>query len=423
MNRSKDKTNDSPRGNAPLLALLVIGCALTLGIAAFFKPASRTGSEESAESTVAKTERASTSVDSSSPEIVESNSSTPNFDASREQKARFEARAQANKRKEEQEAQQLYWSDLLQRHADGDKEAFNEFLSSVTQANSLTALKALKGVKLSRADQSRFYEKLGKLGGQGMMDQLMQLSDRNAALAMKGWAQMDSSAASAWLRQLDVYGDQGIQDYLAAANLDEHGFLDTLSEGMLESLKTSTDANDPAAFAAFEEKAIELVEFMMNEDPLKGEAMMRELTEELVKNHDPESLAQWFNQIEDPNVQSAAIQRIIETGAFSANPFEALEVAMSLESQKSRGTAISAAFGQLGSGAGGIALDLVVEHLTGMPSGIDRDFAINGFAHGLVGSAPDVALEWAASISDEQFKETVLRNVQRRISENELAGN
>ena len=58
----------------------------------------------------------------------------------------------------------------------------------------------------------------------------------------------------------------------------------------------------------------------------------------------------------------------------------------------------------------------IADQLNAMPAGRDKDFAINGYAHGLVGSAPENALEWAGSIADNGFRETVFENVKRRIN-------
>jgi len=50
-----------------------------------------------------------------------------------------------------------------------------------------------------------------------------------------------------------------------------------------------------------------------------------------------------------------------------------------------------------------------------MQDGIERDFALNGFAHGLVHSDPKAALQWANSISNENFRKVVTKNISKRI--------
>ena len=50
-----------------------------------------------------------------------------------------------------------------------------------------------------------------------------------------------------------------------------------------------------------------------------------------------------------------------------------------------------------------------------MNKGADRDFALNGFAHGLVHQDPEAALEWAREISNEGFRKVVVENISRRI--------
>ena len=332
--------------------------------------------------------------------------------------ARFDARARAKQRdalrelndaKSRLNTDRRQWADLLKRHAAGDKEAFDALLDSITTENALEVWELAKGSRISRADKGRLYEALGMAGGGELFRHLIGSADRDAALAVKGWSQIDPAGAFDWFRQLDVNKNPEMQQYLAAASLDEHAFLDGVSDGLLDSLESQDSG------AAFAEAATQLVESLMGEDPMKGEAMMREVTERFVDLYDSSALTEWFNQIDDPNVQSAAIQRIIETGAFKDNPFQAVEVAMSLDNSKSRQTALSAAFGQLGGGAGGVDPNSVAAQLNQMPPGRDRDFAINGFAHGLVGKSPESALQWADSISDDGFRQTVTRNLNRRI--------
>ncbi len=317
--------------------------------------------------------------------------------------ARFDARARAKQRdalrelndaKSRLNTDRRQWADLLKRHAAGDKEAFAVLLDSITTGNALDIWELARGSKLSREDKGRLYEGLGMAGGGNLFHQLIGAADRDAALAVKGWSQIDPAGAFDWFRQLDVNKNPEMQQYLAAANLNEHGFLDTVSDGLLDSLQTAPDSPDPqTSSAAFAEAATQLVESLMREDPMKGEAMMREVTERFAELYDSSALTDWFNQIDDPNVQSAAIQRIIETGAFKDDPFEAVDVALSLDNSKSRQTALSAAFGQLGGGAGGVDPNSVAAQLNQMPPGRDRDFAINGFAHGLVGESPQSALQ------------------------------
>ena len=332
--------------------------------------------------------------------------------------ARFDARARAKQRdalrelndaKSRLNTDRRQWADLLKRHAAGDKEAFDALLDSITTENALEVWELAKGSRISRADKGRLYEALGMAGGGELFRHLIGSADRDAALAVKGWSQIDPAGAFDWFRQLDVNKNPEMQQYLAAASLDEHAFLDGVSDGLLDSLESQDSG------AAFAEAATQLVESLMGEYPMKGEAMMREVTERFVDLYDSSALTEWFNQIDDPNVQSAAIQRIIETGAFKDNPFQAVEVAMSLDNSKSRQTALSAAFGQLGGGAGGVDPNSVAAQLNQMPPGRDRDFAINGFAHGLVGKSPESALQWADSISDDGFRQTVTRNLNRRI--------
>jgi len=50
-----------------------------------------------------------------------------------------------------------------------------------------------------------------------------------------------------------------------------------------------------------------------------------------------------------------------------------------------------------------------------MDKGHDRDFALNGFAHGLVHKDPEGAMAWANEISNENFRKVVKKNISKRI--------
>ena len=132
-------------------------------------------------------------------------------------------------------------------------------------------------------------------------------------------------------------------------------------------------------------------------------------------------LPDWINDL-DPVTKGIAIQTLIEKGEFDAAPFQAVDMALAVPEPQARGPAVSAAFGKLGGGVGGIEITDAVNRLNAMPHGRDRDFAINGLAHGLVGRDPEGALKWANSISQEGFRKVVVQNVSRRIEARSRSG-
>jgi len=105
----------------------------------------------------------------------------------------------------------------------------------------------------------------------------------------------------------------------------------------------------------------------------------------------------------------------IRSGKFDSAPFEAVDLALKVNNPRTRGAALSAAFARLGAGRGEVELDAVVKRLDSLTVVRDKDFAINGLAHGLVSKDPEAALKWANSISEEGFRKTVVENVTRRI--------
>ncbi len=128
------------------------------------------------------------------------------------------------------------------------------------------------------------------------------------------------------------------------------------------------------------------------------------------------TLPDWINKIEDPLEKGKAIAKYIEGGGFDKSPLDTVKMALSQSDPQARGTVMSAAFGRLGSGVGNTQVNVAVDRLNSLEKGRDRDFAINGLAHGLVGRDPQGALKWANSVSDEGFRKVVVENVTRRIN-------
>ena len=107
--------------------------------------------------------------------------------------------------------------------------------------------------------------------------------------------------------------------------------------------------------------------------------------------------------------------KLIQSGKFDSAPFDAVDFALKVKNLEGRRSALSAAFGRLGGGVGGVKIEVVEKRINSIGSSQNKDYAINGFAHGLVAKDPERALKWANSIKDEGFRKIVVRNVSRRI--------
>lgn len=107
--------------------------------------------------------------------------------------------------------------------------------------------------------------------------------------------------------------------------------------------------------------------------------------------------------------------KLIQSGKFDSAPFDAVDFALKVKNLEGRRSALSAAFGRLGGGVGGMKIEVVEKRINSIGSSQNKDYAINGFAHGLVAKDPERALKWANSIKDEGFRKIVVRNVSRRI--------
>ena len=104
------------------------------------------------------------------------------------------------------------------------------------------------------------------------------------------------------------------------------------------------------------------------------------------------------------------IAKLIQIGKFDKSPFDALDLTLTQTNPKVRGSALSAAFGRLAAGVGGVELDAVVERLESLVNARDRNFAINGLA---TDWSPRiiVRIEMGNSTSNERLRRTVVENV------------
>jgi hypothetical protein len=299
-----------------------------------------------------------------------------------------------------------------------EEEALNEFLAQLTLENWRQArtelISAYKDGTISENPyvENKFWGKVGEIGGKKLADELLSNSDPAFSKILKGWGEKNPQEVFDYISELDLK-DPKIQKYLDKTNTREFPFMDQLSSGLIDGLlhadssKTITDAHA--------DQISEAIDFFKESDPYKADSLMREFSKRVVKNKDPEVLKEWISNHEEPRMQAAAAGKVIESGTFDKDPLAAAEFAWSLEKDQPRRTALSAAYAKLASGVSGHDPSLTAVLLNEMGKGADRDFALNGFAHGLVHKDPDVALEWANEISDEGFRKVVTKNISRRI--------
>ena len=299
-----------------------------------------------------------------------------------------------------------------------EEEALDQFLAEVTPENWRQArtelLSAYKDGTITQKPfaENKFWEKVGEVGGKKVADELLNDSDPAYTKVLDGWGKADPQSLFDYFSKLDLK-DPKIQNYLEQTNNRELPFIDQFSsslvDGLLDAKNVEKIDNDQLNHMS------EVVDYFVENDPLKGESLMREFTERVIKNRDLEGLKKWVSEYEEPELQAATAQRVIESGAFDEEPLEAVKFANSLTSDKAKRSGISSAYARLASGVNGHNPNLTAQELNTMQDGVERDFALNGFAHGLVHSDPKAALQWANSISNENFRKVVTNNISKRI--------
>ena len=292
-----------------------------------------------------------------------------------------------------------------------------EFLDSLTIDNWKEARDALalayeeKNLPQTKNFQDRFWTRVGEVGGQAVAEELLKEGDPAFAKILKGWAKRTPQEMFDYYADLNLKSPD-VQNYLQKTNSREIPLMDQFSSGMIDEVLRNSDGRIGNTQL---DSANDLIDHFLAKDKWKAESLMREFTERVIKGRDKETLKQWVSGYKEPELQAGTAQRVIESGIFDKNPLEAVEFANSLDSTKAKRSALSSAYARLAGGVNGHDPNITASELNAMEDGWQRDFALNGFAHGLVRKDPEAAIQWASSISNEGFRKVVTKNITKRI--------
>ena len=293
-----------------------------------------------------------------------------------------------------------------------------EFLNSLTASNWKEARDALalayEQEKLPQAKnfQDRFWTRVGEVGGQAVAEELLRAGDPAFAKILKGWAKRTPQQMFDYYADLNLKSPE-VQNYLQKTSSREIPLMDQFSSGMIDEVLRNSEGRIGNTQL---DSANDLIDHFLEKDKGKAESLMREFTERVIKGRDKDTLKQWVSGYKEPELQAGTAQRVIESGVFDENPLEAVEFANSLESTKAKRSALSSAYARLAGGVNGHDPNITATELNEMKDGPERDFALNGFAHGLVRKDPEAAIQWASSISNEGFRKVVTKNITKRIN-------
>ncbi|MEK9784293.1 MAG: hypothetical protein VW312_06575, partial [Opitutales bacterium] len=268
-----------------------------------------------------------------------------------------------------------------------------EFLDSLTIDNWKEARDALalayeeKKLPQAKNFQDRFWTRVGEVGGQTVAEELLRAGDPAFAKILKGWAKRTPQEMFDYYADLNLKSPE-VQNYLQKTNSREIPLMDQFSSGMIDEVLRNSDGRIGNTQL---DSANDLIDHFLAKDKWKAESLMREFTERVIKGRDKETLKQWVSGYKEPELQAGTAQRVIESGIFDKNPLEAVEFANSLDSTKAKRSALSSAYARLAGGVNGHDPNITASELNAMEDGWQRDFALNGFAHGLVRKDPEAA--------------------------------
>ncbi len=309
------------------------------------------------------------------------------------------------------------WKKELNIYLMGDQSP-NEFLNSLNIDNWKEARDALAraydegDLPKAKNFQERFWASVGEIGGQAVAEELLKDGDPAFVKILKGWAKRTPQEMFDYYADLNLKSPE-VQNYLQKTNSREIPLMDQFSSGMLDQVLGNSDGKIGNVQLG---SANELIDHFLEKDKEKAESLMREFTERVIQGRDKNTLKKWVSGYKEPELQAGTAQRVIESGIFDKNPLEAVEFANSLDSIKAKRSALSSAYARLAGGVNGHDPNITATELNAMEDGWQRDFALNGFAHGLVRKDPDAAIQWASSISNEGFRKVVTKNITKRIN-------
>ena len=293
-----------------------------------------------------------------------------------------------------------------------------EFLNSLTASNWKEARDQLalayeeKSLPSNKNFQDRFWMKVGEIGGEEVAKELLKDGDPAFSKILKGWAKASPQEMFDYYADLDLRSPE-VQNYLDKTNSREIPLMDQFSSGMIDQILRSSEGKIEQPQV---QSANDLIDHFLSKDKKKAGSLMREFTERVIRGRGKDTLKQWVAGYKEPELQAGTAQRVIESGVFDKHPLEAVEFANSLDSTKAKRSALSSAYARLAGGVNGHDPNITATELNAMEDGWQRDFALNGFAHGLVRRDPDAAIQWANSISNEGFRKVVTNNITKRIN-------
>jgi hypothetical protein len=335
-----------------------------------------------------------------------------------QQRDEEEELAQEQAQEDEAEKEEAARDEEKQNLNEEQQATFNHFLSQLTRENWREAraelLSTYKNGLLprNRFVENQFWSRVGEIGGKDLANELLSKSDPAFSKILEGWGKKNPQEVFDYFAELDLRSPL-VQKYLEKTNFREYPFMDQLSNSLIEGLMHTDSSSSLGDFQV--DEISKAIDFFKENDPNKAASLMREFSKRVVHNKDPEVLKEWIAHYDDPRLQGEAAGKVIESGTFDKDPASAAKFAMSLTEEEARRPALSAAYARLAGGVNGHDPNLTATQLIEMDKGHDRDFALNGFAHGLVRKDPEGALAWANEISNENFRKVVTKNISKRI--------
>ena len=309
------------------------------------------------------------------------------------------------------------WKKELNIFLQGNQSS-KEFFNSLTIDNWKEARDALalayeeKNLPQAKNFKDRFWTRVGEVGGRAVAEELLREGDPAFAKILKGWSNAKPQEMFDYYADLNLKSPE-VQNYLQKTNSREIPLMDQFSSGMIDEVLRNSEGRIGNTQL---DSANDLIDHFLAKDKWKAESLMREFTERVIKGRDKDTLKEWVFGYKEPELQAGTAQRVIESGVFDKNPLEAVEFANSLDSTKAKRSALSSAYARLAGGVNGHDPNITATELNAMEDGWQRDFALNGFAHGLVRKDPEAAIQWASSISNEGFRKVVTKNITKRIN-------
>jgi|GEM_PF-7044630 len=270
---------------------------------------------------------------------------------------------------------------------------FNQLLAGMTSENAQMLREHIKGLPSNDPEFRKFHFMYGKLAGEKAILFGLDSPEGDGGAIMEGWASIDPQSAKEWFENLNV------EDLPQFEKLKERGLTQERLKPLLQNdLVMGMFQNNPTDAALYLDSLAG-----KGQEARLAEQLSENIVRDLITRQGPDAAVEWVANFSDDKIASTAISELADEWSETA-PTEALEWAKSI-SGDSRQQALYEVMRNMGGKVGGADPFAAADEINLMEASADKDHALSGYSRGVSRHYPQVALEAALEIGDNNLRE------------------